>query len=171
RAVHNTVAAVEASSSAGKYDSVRFGHRAPQGRNWNEMYLASRGESFRLPVKAFLFQGAFFQFEDYGAFEDACRIRNRLVRETTDVLGAVDFLVFPTRRMEHDPWAAGSVRAVYESFMLTLPANVTGSPAVQVPGCAVHDGVDIGLQIMGRRRDDARLLSAASAIASSVSRG
>jgi hypothetical protein len=56
RAVHNTVAAVEASSSAGKYDSVRFGHRAPQGRNWNEMYLASRGESFRLPVKAFLFQ-------------------------------------------------------------------------------------------------------------------
>ena len=171
RAVHNTVAAVEASSSAGKYDSVRFGHRAPQGRNWNEMYLASRGESFRLPVKAFLFQGAFFQFEDYGAFEDACRIRNRLVRETTDVLGAVDFLVFPTRRMEHDAWAAGSVRAVYESFMLTLPANVTGSPAVQVPGCAVHDGVDIGLQIMGRRRDDARLLSAASAIASSVLRG
>lgn len=171
RTVHNTIASVEASSSAGKYDSVRFGHRAPQGKNWNEMYLASRGESFEPLVKAFLFQGAFFQFEDYGAFEDACRIRNRLVREVTETFGAVDFLVFPTRRTGHDPWAAASVNAVYESFLLTLPANVTGSPSVQVPACAVDGGVDIGLQIMGRRLDDARLLSAASALASTVSGG
>lgn len=171
RTVHNTVASVEASSSAGKYDSVRFGHRAPQGKNWNEMYLASRGESFRSLVKAFLFQGAFFQFEDYGAFEDACRIRNRLVGETMDVFRTVDFLVFPTRRTGHDPWEAASVKAVYESFLLTLPANVTGSPAVQVPACNVNGGVDIGLQVMGKRLDDARLLCAASAIAYTVPGG
>ncbi|MDD4196853.1 MAG: amidase [Syntrophorhabdaceae bacterium] len=171
RTVHNTVASVEASSSAGKYDSVRFGHRAPQGKNWNEMYLASRGESFRSLVKAFLFQGAFFQFEDYGAFEDACRIRNRLVGETMDVFRTVDFLVFPTRRTGHDPWEAASVKAVYESFLLTLPANVTGSPAVQVPACNVDGGVDIGLQVMGKRLDDARLLCAASAIAYTVPGG
>ena len=171
RTVHNTVASVEASSSAGKYDSVRFGHRAPQGKNWNEMYLASRGESFRSLVKAFLFQGAFFQFEDYGAFEDACRIRNRLVGETMDVFRTVDFLVFPTRRTGHDPWEAASVKAVYESFLLTLPANVTGSPAVQVPVCNVDGGVDIGLQVMGKRLDDARLLCAASAIAYTVPGG
>ena len=171
RTVHNTVASVEASSSAGKYDSVRFGHRAPQGKNWNEMYLASRGESFRSLVKAFLFQGAFFQFEDYGAFEDACRIRNRLVGETMDVFRTVDFLVFPTRRTGHDPWEAASVKAVYESFLLTLPANVTGSPAVQVPACNVDGGVYIGLQVMGKRLDDARLLCAASAIAYTVPGG
>lgn len=171
RTVHNTVASVEASSSAGKYDSVRFGHRAPQGKNWNEMYLASRGESFRSLVKAFLFQGAFFQFEDYGAFEDACRIRNRLVGETMDVFRTVDFLVFPTRRTGHDPWEAASVKAVYESFLLTLPANVTGSPAVQVPACNVDGGVDIGLQVMGKRLDDARLLCTASAIAYTVPGG
>jgi len=93
--VHRIVGSVEASSAAGRYDSVRYGPRAPGAKNWNEMYLLSRAAAFGPFVKSYLIQGAFFQFERYGAFEDACRIRARLVREMRRLTSQVDFLAFP----------------------------------------------------------------------------
>ena len=80
--VHQIIGSVEASSSAGKYDSVRYGHRSDSGRNWNEMYIHSRGESFGRLIKEYLFQGGYFQYQNYNAFVDACRERTRLIRET-----------------------------------------------------------------------------------------
>jgi aspartyl-tRNA(Asn)/glutamyl-tRNA(Gln) amidotransferase subunit A len=73
--VHNIAGSVEASSCAGRYDSVRYGQRAPGAKNWNDMYLQSRGAAFGTLVKSYLIQGAYFQFEKYDSFEDACRIR------------------------------------------------------------------------------------------------
>ncbi len=159
RVVHNVVASVEASSSAGKYDGVRYGHRASSGRNWNEMYLNSRGESFGPLMKTFLFQGAYFQFENYPAFENACRNRHQLVRATADLLGKVDLLVFPTRRREHDAARAATINRIYDAFSLTLPANVTGQPSLHIPSLALHSGADIGVQLIGLRLEDSRLLS------------
>lgn len=159
RVVHNVVASVEASSSAGKYDGVRYGHRSSSGKNWNDMYLNSRGESFGSLIKTFLFQGAYFQFENYPAFENACRNRRRLVRATTDLLGQVDLLVFPTRRLEHDAALADTINHIYDAFSLTLPANVTGQPSLHVPSLVLHSGADIGMQLTGLRLEDSRLLS------------
>jgi aspartyl-tRNA(Asn)/glutamyl-tRNA(Gln) amidotransferase subunit A len=159
RMVHNVVASVEASSSAGKYDGVRYGHRSSSGKNWNDMYLNSRGESFGPLIKSFLFQGAYFQFENYPAFENACRNRHRLVRTTTDLLGHVDLLVFPTKRLEYDAARADTINHIYDAFSLTLPANVTGQPSLHVPSLALHSGADIGMQLTGLRLEDSRLLS------------
>jgi aspartyl-tRNA(Asn)/glutamyl-tRNA(Gln) amidotransferase subunit A len=159
RVVHNVVASVEASSSAGKYDGVRYGHRSSSGKNWNEMYLNSRGESFGALIKTFLFQGAYFQFENYPAFENACRNRRRLVRATNDLFGDVDLLVCPTRRLEHDAARAATINQIYDAFSLTLPANVTGQPSLHVPSLALHSGADIGVQLIGLRLEDTRLFS------------
>ncbi len=170
RAVHQVVGSVEASSSGGKYDGVRYGHRAPGGKNWNDMYLRSRGESFGTLVKSYLFQGAYFQFENYPSFENACRLRGRLVRAAAQLFEGVDFLALPTRREGYDTSVPSSVEATYDVFSLTLPANVTGHPVIQIPGLAVDSGKDTGLQLMGPRLSDARLLAAARHI-SSVARG
>ncbi len=77
-AVHQIVGSVEASSCAGRYDSVRYGKREPGAKNWNEMYLSSRGAAFGTLLKSYLIQGAYFQFESYSAYENACRLRARL---------------------------------------------------------------------------------------------
>lgn len=159
RDVHHVIAAVEASSSAGKYDGVRYGHRCPASRNWNEMYLNTRAESFGPLIKPFLFQGAYFQFENYTAFENACRIRGRLLRAVAGLLGQVDLLVLPTRRPALDPAQAATVEATYSAFALTLPANVTGQPVLQMPDPTLAADTDMGLQLIGPRLDDARLLS------------
>jgi aspartyl-tRNA(Asn)/glutamyl-tRNA(Gln) amidotransferase subunit A len=160
RTVHQVVGSVEASSSAGKYDGVRYGHRASAAKNWNEMYLKSRAEAFGLPVKAYLFQGAYFQFENFDAFEDACRIRARLVKAMDDLLARVDAIALPTRRKGYPAEKAATVSQDYDAFLLTLAANVTGLPALQLPGIVSDDGFDFGLQLVGRRLSDPHLLSA-----------
>lgn len=171
RLVHHIVASVEASSSAGKYDGVRYGHRSSSGKNWNDLYLNSRGESFGSLIKTFLFQGAYFQFENYPAFENGCRNRRRLVRVVTDLLGQVDLLVFPTRRLEHDAERAATINQIYDAFLLTLPANVTGQPSLHVPSLAIDSGKDIGVQLIGSRLDDLRLLSVGLMLSSTAQGG
>ncbi len=153
--VHKIVGSVEASSCAGRYDSVRYGQRAPGAKNWNEMYLLSRGKAFGSLLKSYLFQGAFFQFEHYKAFEDACRIRARLLAEMQRITSEVDILVLPA--IKYNASGASSVLAdAYAQFSTMLFANVTGQPALYLPPVTgtLHDGI----QLVGPRLSDGRLL-------------
>ena len=147
---------MEASSSTGRYDSVRYGERAPGAKNWNDMYLSSRSAAFGSLLKRYLFQGAFFQFQRYKAYEDACRIRARLLADMEKVTSQADFLLFPASSGS----SAGKPAALadtYEQFALTAFANVTGQPALYLP--PPPDAAQSGFQLAGPRLSDARLLA------------
>ncbi len=151
--VHRIVGAVEASSCAGRYDSVRYGRRVPGTKSWNEMYLLARGAAFGPRLKSYLLSGAFFQFERYQAFESACRIRTRLLAEMQRLAAQVDALVLPAP----PPAAPGtSLAETYAGFAATLFANVTGQPALVLPPPRAGG---VGLQLTGARRSDGRLLA------------
>lgn len=161
RIVHNVIGSVEASSSCGKFDGVRYGHCAAGAKNWNEMYLRSRGESFGRVLKAYLFQGAYFQFENYPAIERACSLRAKLARMSREWLDGVDMMILPTRCAAADDRPAETVEQVYDAFPLTLPANVTGQPALTLPGFLPTPAGDLGLQLVGPVGGDRLLLEAA----------
>lgn len=153
--VGRIVGSVEASSCAGRYDSVRYGERTNGARNWNDMYLQSRGAAFGLLLKSCLFQGAFFQFQRYDAYEDACRIRARLLKEAQRIAEEADFLVLPTVH-PGAPDAPASLDDTYRQFAFTVFANVTGQPALHLPPAA--GGADAGFQLAGPGKSDGRLL-------------
>jgi aspartyl-tRNA(Asn)/glutamyl-tRNA(Gln) amidotransferase subunit A len=160
RLVHNLVGATEASSSAGKYDGVRYGHRAAESANWNEMYLRSRAECFGVLVKSYLFQGAYFQFERFSAFQDACRIRRRLVEGMDAFFDRVDLIASPLPRTAISKSAgSGTLQEVYDTFACSLAPNVTGQPCLGVPGLSRRGAIQVNLQLSGRFGDDVRLLS------------
>ena len=171
RTVHNVIGSVEASSSCGKYDGVRYGHRTKSSKNWNEMYLKSRAESFGSLVKSYLFQGAYFQFENYAAFKNACRVRARLQKETEALYRAVDMLIFPAGQNGTLIDKATTINEVYDIFPLTLAANVTGQPAIHVPGSLFGKETYPGLQFMAPRLGDARLLALADILTVSAQGG
>lgn len=172
--VHRIVGSVEASSAAGRYDSVRYGKRAPGARNWNDMYLLSRGASFGTLLKSYLIQGAYFQFERYQAFVDACRIRRRLVHAMEHLTAQVDFLVFPLvdpelDRTAHPGSGSGLLSDIYTTFASTLFANVTGQPALYVP--PPPGARHAGFQVVGPRLSDGRLLAMAELLFGVTGRG
>jgi aspartyl-tRNA(Asn)/glutamyl-tRNA(Gln) amidotransferase subunit A len=106
-------------------------------------------------VKSYLFQGAYFQFERYEAYLDACRIRARLLAEMQRLTSQVRFLVLPAG----DGLTASSPTSLadtYTQFSWTAFANVTGQPALYLPDVAGSDG---GIQLVGARSSDGRLLA------------
>ncbi|OGL09151.1 MAG: glutamyl-tRNA amidotransferase [Candidatus Rokubacteria bacterium RIFCSPLOWO2_02_FULL_73_56] len=58
---------------------------------------------------------------------------------------------------------AGTAVAPYAWIPFTFPFNLSGQPAASVPCGFTKDGLPIGLQIVGRRGDDASVLRAAAA--------
>ncbi|MCP4116950.1 MAG: hypothetical protein GY737_16410 [Desulfobacteraceae bacterium] len=158
--VHNVIGSVEASSSAGRFDSVRYGHRtSAPAKNWNDMYIKSRGESFGPLVKAYLFQGGYFQYHNYEAFLDACRTRARIIKYVEKAFETVDLILLPVSVNPATTTArpAATVSDLYDAFSLTVLANLTGNPAIIIPGSPA-------LQLMGKRFGDARLLSLAARV-------
>jgi aspartyl-tRNA(Asn)/glutamyl-tRNA(Gln) amidotransferase subunit A len=156
--VHNVIGSVEASSSAGRFDSVRYGHRtSTAAKNWNDMYIQSRGESFGPLVKAYLFQGGYFQYHNYNAFLDACRTRARLIKYVEKAFETVDLILLPVSANPEPPAMTATVSDLYDTFSLTVLANLTGNPAIAIPGTPA-------LQLMGKRFGDARLLALAARV-------
>jgi len=166
RTVHNVIGTVEASSSAGRFDSVRYGHRTAESvKNWNDMYIKSRGESFGPLVKAYLFQGGYFQYKNYDAFLDACRIRARLIESVEKAFETVDLIAMP---LSVNPAVTSkrpkTVAGFYDAFSLTLLVNLTGNPSVLIPGSVNGDGCRSALLLTGKRFGDARLLTLAARV-------
>jgi amidase/aspartyl-tRNA(Asn)/glutamyl-tRNA(Gln) amidotransferase subunit A len=102
-------------------------------------------------------------------------IRTRVHDGIADVLEQHHVLVTPTLAVPPVPNAAdGSTlgpsevagRPVERSigWCLTYPLNFSGHPAISVPAGLTPEGLPVGLQIVGRRHDDATVLAVAAAL-------
>jgi aspartyl-tRNA(Asn)/glutamyl-tRNA(Gln) amidotransferase subunit A len=120
------------------------------------MFLRSRGAAFGTLVKSYLFQGADFQFECFDAYEDACRIRARLVADMQKLFDQADFFIFPAAA-GGDSGQGDFPGDIYEQFSAALFANVTGQPALYLPPASGTSAS--GFQLTGPRLSDARVLA------------
>jgi aspartyl-tRNA(Asn)/glutamyl-tRNA(Gln) amidotransferase subunit A len=66
--------------------------------------------------------------------------------------------------MSFEARRAETVADVYRAFTLTLPANVAGLPALQLPGFLMNGTGDLGMQLIGPAFGDAGLLGLANLI-------
>jgi aspartyl-tRNA(Asn)/glutamyl-tRNA(Gln) amidotransferase subunit A len=110
------------------------------------------------------------------AYLKAQRMRMVLVRDLERILRDVDVLVTPTSaipapKLDAGPGEIGAPTGPMRSVLrrLTQPFNVTGSPAVTVPCGFSRDGLPIGLQLVGRPFEEARLLNLAHTYEQSTS--
>jgi len=104
-----------------------------------------------------------------GDYVHAQRHRTRLCRQFAEILARVDALVYPSSAVTAPPLPDGALRTGISDLALgdaimrnSLPANVTGLPAIGFPAGYDSAGLPVGFQVMGRAWDERLLLHIAA---------
>ena len=145
------IATAEASANLARFDGVRYGHRATQADNPEEMTLLSRTEGFGDEVKLRILLGTYvlrsgFQDEYYLR---AQRIRTAIRMDFEKAFADVDLVLMPVYPVP--PFERGGADADPFSQKLadifTCSANLAGIPAMSFPA-ALENGLPIGMQFL-----------------------
>jgi aspartyl-tRNA(Asn)/glutamyl-tRNA(Gln) amidotransferase subunit A len=126
------------------------------------MYVRSRTEGFGTEVKKRIMLGTYVLSEAYydAYFTKAQQVR-RLICERMDAIFAeYDFIIMPTTPKVAWP-IHESAKDPLESYMAdiyTVLANLAGIPAISVPIDNNNEKMPFGIQVMGNRKDEKKLL-------------
>jgi len=159
----------EVASNFACYDGVEYGYRTLQkDLNFEECYTTSREESFNDIVKSRIIAGNYFLLsENYDKYySKALKMRRLISDDFVTAFRSVDFMLTPvtiTSTMTYAKWSQmdKTEEAIKEDYC-TQPANMAGLPAVSVPfKLDPNTKLPIGLQFIGNKFDDYRLLKLA----------
>jgi aspartyl-tRNA(Asn)/glutamyl-tRNA(Gln) amidotransferase subunit A len=163
-AVYYIVAPAEASSNLARYDGVKYGLRAPGGKDLIDMESRTRAAGFGAEVKRRIMLGTYALSAGYydAYYGRAQKVRTLVKRDFEAAFARVDLIVAPTtpgvafkHGEKEDPLS------MYLNDVFTVGADLAGLPAVSVRCGFSGNGLPIGLQIIGRPFDEARVLRAA----------
>ena len=171
-AAYYIIAMSEASSNLARYDGLRYGYRDENARgSFDEVFSKNRREGFGAEVRRRIILGTYAlsagYFEQY--YIKALKIRTLIRRDFEKALKDVDVIVGPT--MPLLPFNIGEKiddpLKLYMCDILTVPANLTGCPAISIP-CGFKNGLPVGMQIIGRPFDEDTILKVAYAFEQST---
>ena len=158
------IAPAEASSNLSRFDGVRYGYRAPEYANLDDMYAKSRAQGFGEEVKRRILIGAYVLSHGYydAYYLQAQRIRRLIANDFVEAFKQCDVIMGPTSpstAFKLGEKAADPVQ-MYLSDIYTIAVNLAGLPGMSIP-CGFAGGLPVGLQLIGNYFDEARLLNVA----------
>ena len=159
------IACAEASSNLGRFDGVRYGHRAKEFNNLKELYRNSRTEGFGPEVKRRIILGTYVLSSGYydAYYKKAQQVRTLVMNEFKSIFDNYDIILTPT-----SPTVAfdigskiNDLLAMYLSDICTVSVNIAGLPGISIPCGVDKQGMPIGMQLIGNRFTEETLLNAA----------
>ncbi len=166
-AVYLIISAAEASSNLGRYDGVRFGHRAEAFCDVECMFEKTRAEGFGEEVRRRIMIGTFvLSSENYDKYyRNAQRARAKISEELDRAFSKYDLILCPSASKFVPLLGQEMSDSVsrYRSDINTVCANLVGLPALSMPCGLDKNGMPIGAQLIGRKGEDAKVLAAAKA--------
>ena len=154
------LAAAEASSNLARYDGVRYGHRAAEPRNLEDMYTRSRTEGFGAEVQRRILLGSYVLSAGYydAYYRKAAQVRRLIRQDYLDALTQCDMLLAPVSPVP--AWKIGDMSGdplqMYFMDIFTLSLNLAGLPGLSIPA-GMSNGLPVGIQLMGRAFDESGL--------------
>jgi len=163
--VYYVIATAEASSNLARYDGVRYGFRAEEATTLKTMYSRTRDQGFGAEVKRRIMLGTYALSAGYydQYYGSAQKVRTLIERDFRNAFSRCDVIATPTAPTPafrlgdktDDPLE------MYLSDIYTITANLAGVPGLSLPCGLSSSGLPIGIQLLGRHFDEARLLRAA----------
>lgn len=165
--VYYIVASSEASSNLQRFDGIRYGYRADDVNDLEDLFVRSRSEGFGDEVKRRIMLGTFSLSSGYydAYFNKAGKVRQLIAQEFAEIFENYDIIagpVSPTTAFKIGERTDDPV-AMYMSDLLTAPVNLAGLPSISVPGGFDSNGMPIGLQLIGNHFEEDTLYRAAYA--------
>jgi len=158
------IAPAEASANLSRYDGVRYGYRCDKPQDLEDLYKRSRSEGFGAEVKRRIMVGTYALSAGYydAYYIKAQKVRRLVKEDFTRAFEQVDVIMGPTTPSTAFPLGSKSKDPVtmYLEDIYTIAVNLAGLPGMSIPAGFVK-GLPVGLQIVGRDFDEARLLNVA----------
>ena len=162
--IYYIIAPAEASSNLARYDGVSYGFRA-DGDNIVDMYINTRNQGFGMEVKRRIMLGNYVLSAGYydAYYKKALKVR-RLLKEAFDkAYEHCDVLLAPSASGTAFKFGAFTdPLALYMEDICTVPVNLAGLPSISIP-VGFHDGLPLGMQIIGPTLGEKKILRAAYA--------
>lgn len=147
------ISSAEASSNLARFDGVKYGFRAKDYENIDELYKATRTQGFGREVKRRIMLGSFVLSAGYydAYYKKALQVRTLIQREFDRVFQSHDLIlapVAPTTAYKLGEKTADPLQ-MYLGDVCTVPVNIAGLPSLSLPCGEDQDGLPVGMQLIG----------------------
>jgi len=170
-ATYYIIATAEAATNLARYDGIRYGKRASDIKNIQELFIKTRSEGFGDEVKRRILLGNFVLSSGYydAYYLKAQKVRhlirdefNKIFDEADLILSPIAPSVAPKLGSTHDPLE------MYKSDMFTIAINLIGLPALSLPIMKNEDGLPVGLQLIAKAFNEQPIFNVALNLEQSI---
>lgn len=167
-AAYYIIACAEASSNLGRFDGIRYGYRAKDYKNLKELFVKSRTEGFGKEVKRRIILGTYVLSSGYydAFYKKAQKVRTYVKNKFDECFKKYDVLITPVA-----PTTAFDIGSktnnpleMYLADICTVSINIASVPAISIPCGVDSNNMPIGMQLIGNRFQEEKILNAAYAI-------
>ena len=164
-AAYYIIACAEASSNLGRFDGIRYGYRTENYANLKDIYRNSRSEAFGPEVKRRIILGTYVLSSGYydAYYKKAQQVRTLVKNEFDKAFEKYDVILTPTAPVVAYEFGSKTENPLemYLSDICTVSVNVAGLPGISIPCGVDSNGMPVGMQLIGQRFSEAKLLNAA----------
>jgi len=145
----------ETCNNVSRYDGVKFGFRAKEYKNIDELYVNTRTEGFNFLTKSVILYGsdALSKNRYNDCYGKALKVRRVVADRFEELMASYDAVLTPV--CSKSTYSAYDIKdafvKVFEESVFTAVANLIGTPAL----------VSGGVQLMGKHFSESTLLSLA----------
>lgn len=152
-ATYFIVSRAEAASNLARFDGVRYGCRAKDIANLEEMYTKTRHDGFGREVRVRMMIGNYVLSSGHsGKYYNNAKNVQRLIRhEFNQAFADVDLLLMPTQACPAFKFGAYDDNKLQMDLQdyFTAAVNLAGVPGISIPCGFSQGGLPIGLQLIG----------------------
>ncbi len=170
-ATYYIVATAEAATNLARYDGIRYGRRAEDASNTDDLFFNTRSEGFGEEVKRRILIGNFVLSSGYydAYYIKAQKVRH-LIRDGFDkIFKDADLILSPVApSVAPKIGANGDPLEMYKSDMYTISVNLAGLPAISLPIMKNAENMPVGLQLIAKAFDEKVIFDGAASLERAV---